>query len=160
MSQYQEKEQPSFLNYQELNPAKILLVEDNEADIILTKKALETIKLKADMIVVRDGEEAISYLKSFHPLPDLILLDLDLPKISGHELLALLKKSEEWRHIPVAIFTASDSMEDIQYAYSLYANCYVIKPINADQFINILRSIKEFWLTIVKLPSVKEAELI
>jgi len=104
------------------------------------------------MVIAKDGEEALSLLrKNF--CPDFILLDLNLPKISGHELLALLKNNDQWKQIPVVIFTASDDIEDIQYAYGMYANCYVTKPITAAQFINILRSLKDFWLTIVKLPT-------
>ena len=136
---------------------EILLVEDDVGDIELTKEALEDSKLQIKLNVVRDGVEAIAYLRqegnytNVTP-PDLILLDLNLPRKSGREVLQDIKNDNTLRHIPVVILTTSDTREDILGSYNLGANCYVSKPLGLEEFIQIVRSIEEFWFTIVKLP--------
>ncbi len=136
---------------------EILLVEDDAGDIELTKEALKDSKLQINLNVVRDGVEAIAYLRyegkytNVTP-PDLILLDLNLPRKSGREVLQDIKSDNTLRHIPVVILTTSDTHEDILGSYNLGANCYVSKPLGLEEFIHIVRSIEDFWFTIVKLP--------
>ncbi|WP_297335009.1 response regulator [Algoriphagus sp.] len=137
---------------------KILLIEDNEGDIVLTLDALDEAKLKNEVIVQRDGDAAINYLiKTAHQnpdlLPDLILLDINLPKKNGHEVLEIVKNNEAIKHIPIIILTTSSSEMDIFKAYSEHANCYIIKPIDVHDFILIVSKIEEFWFSIVKLPN-------
>ena len=139
-------------------PIEILMVEDNPGDVRLTKEALKDGKVRNSIHVVTDGEEALSYLhkEGKHinsPRPDLILLDLNLPKKDGRDVLKEIKSSETFRRIPVVILTTSKAEEDILKAYDSYANCYITKPVDLDQFINVARKIEDFWLTIVKLPS-------
>jgi chemotaxis family two-component system response regulator Rcp1 len=136
---------------------EILLVEDNPGDVRLTLEALRDSKMSNNMNVVEDGVEAMAFLRqegeyANAPRPDVILLDLNLPKKDGREVLAEVKADENLRRIPVVVLTTSQAEEDILRTYDLQANCYVTKPLDLDQFIKVVRSIEEFWLTIVKLP--------
>ena len=136
---------------------EILLVEDDAGDIDLTKEALEESKLQINLNVVRDGVEAIAYLRregeyANAALPDLILLDLNLPRKTGREVLQDIKSDDNLKHIPVVVLTTSDTDEDILGAYDLGANCYVNKPLGMEEFAQIVRAIEDFWFTIVKLP--------
>ena len=138
-------------------PIDILLVEDNPGDVRLTMEALKEAKVLNNLVVVPDGVEALAYLNHQGtyrraPRPDLILLDLNLPKMDGRTLLEEIKESSELRRIPVVILTSSKAEEDIIKAYNLHANCYVTKPVGLEQFVQVLRSIEDFWLSIVKLP--------
>ncbi|MBM4463804.1 MAG: response regulator [Chloroflexi bacterium] len=135
----------------------ILLVEDNPGDVRLMLEALKESKIRNNIFVVEDGVEAMDFLlrKGKYvnsPRPDLILLDLNLPRKSGREVLAEIKSDASLRRIPVVVVTVSRDEEDILKAYDLYANCYITKPIDFNQFIKITKSIEEFWLEIVKLP--------
>lgn len=139
-------------------PIEILLVEDNPGDIRLTKEALKEGKIFNKLHVVMDGAEALNFLhregKYAHAIrPDLILLDLNLPKKDGREVLAEIKTDEGLKRIPVVVMTVSSAEEDISKTYNLHANCYITKPADLDQFIKIVKSIEDFWLTIVKLPT-------
>jgi chemotaxis family two-component system response regulator Rcp1 len=138
-------------------PIEILLVEDNEGDVRLTKEALKENKMRNNLNVVSDGVEAMNFLcrqwiYARAPHPDLILLDLNLPKKDGREVLAEIKSDEDLKRIPVVILTTSKAEEDIVKTYNLHANCYVTKPVGFDEFAVVVRSIENFWLTIVKLP--------
>lgn len=137
---------------------RILLVEDNPGDVRLTREALKEAKVNNQLFVVEDGVEAMAFLRSEGeyadaPRPDLILLDLNLPKKDGREVLEEIKQDLELKRIPVVVLTTSRAEEDILKSYNLHANCYVTKPVDLDQFINIVKSIEDFWLTIVRLPS-------
>lgn len=139
-------------------PADFLLVEDNPGDVRLTQEALKSHKVKNNLHVVIDGEEAIAFLRKQGkykdaPRPDIILLDLNLPKKDGREVLAEIKSDPRLKAIPVVVITSSEAEQDIIKSYNLNANCYVTKPVNFDQFIKVVQSINDFWLTIVKLPS-------
>ena len=136
----------------------ILLVEDNEGDIWLTLEALHQAKINNNVSVVRDGEEALSFLnkqgKHFGALaPDLILLDINLPKIDGKEVLANIKNDDLLKQIPVVMLTTSSAEKDILESYKSHANCYITKPVDLDQFIQVVDTIKNFWLTTVQLPN-------
>ncbi len=136
---------------------EILLVEDNEGDARLTEEALRENKTRYRLSVARDGEEALKFLKRERkhvnaPRPDLILLDLNLPKKNGHEILEEIKKDLNLKRIPVVILTVSQSEEDIMKSYDLYANCYITKPVDLNQFIEIVKFVRNYWLNIVKLP--------
>ena len=138
-------------------PVEILLVEDNPGDVRLTREALREGKVRNNLNVVGDGVEALAYLRrqgkyASAVRPDLIFLDLNLPKKDGREVLAEVKEDPELRHIPVVVLTSSQAEQDIVRAYDLHANCYVTKPVDLDQFINVVKSVNEFWFTIVKLP--------
>ncbi len=138
-------------------PIEILLVEDNPGDVRLTREALKDAKMHNDMHVAEDGVEAISFLRregkyANSPRPDLILLDLNMPKKDGREVLAEIKADETLKGIPVVVLTTSRSEQDILKAYDLHANCYITKPVDLDRFIAVVKSIEDFWLTIVKLP--------
>jgi chemotaxis family two-component system response regulator Rcp1 len=144
-------------NMNQGRPIEILLVEDNEGDARLTKEALTENKMHHKLNVVRDGEEALKFLKRegkhvSAPRPDLILLDLNLPKKNGREVLSEIKKDLSLRRIPVVILTVSQNEEDIMKSYDLYANCYIAKPVDLNQFMEIVKLVKNFWLNIVKLP--------
>jgi two-component system, chemotaxis family, response regulator Rcp1 len=146
------------MNARAAHPIEILLVEDSPGDIRLTQEILKGGKICNHLSVVEDGVQAIDFLNRTMPYtnapqPDLILLDLNLPKRDGREVLALIKADRKLRRIPVIILTTSRADEDITRAYDLHANCYIAKPIDLDQFIRVIKSIEEFWLTIVKLPS-------
>jgi chemotaxis family two-component system response regulator Rcp1 len=140
------------------DPIEILLVEDNPGDIRLTREALRDGKIYNNLYVARDGVEAMAFLRKTDPYthaprPDLILLDLNLPRKDGHEVLAEVKTDENLRRIPVVILTTSQAEEDIIKTYDLHVNCYITKPVDLDQFVKIVKSIEDFWLTIVKLPA-------
>jgi len=139
-------------------PVEILLVEDNPGDVRLTQEALKEAKVRNNLYVARDGEDALAFLNregghAQAPRPDLILLDLNLPKKSGREVLAEIKSCPELMRIPVVVLTTSRAEEDILKAYDLNVNCYITKPVDLEQFIHVVKSIEDFWLTIVKLPS-------
>jgi len=139
------------------NSIEILLVEDSPGDQRLTKEALKEGKINNNLYIVEDGEEALAFLKKQEPFttvpkPDLILLDLNLPKMNGQEVLKIIKADETLKRIPVVILTTSQADEDILNAYNLNANCYITKPVDFDQFIHVVNKIQEFWFTIVKLP--------
>ncbi len=138
-------------------PVDILLVEDNPGDVRLTEEALKDGRLRNNLFVVEDGVEAIAFLRrqgkyAQVPRPDLVLLDLNLPKKSGREVLAEIKADEELKSIPVVMLTISKAEEDILRAYNLHVNCYITKPIDLDRFMEVVKTIEDFWLTIVKLP--------
>jgi len=140
-----------------VRPVEILLVEDNPADVRLTREALKEEKVYNNLYVVADGVEAMAYLRregnyATAVRPDLILLDLNLPKKDGREVLKEIKSDPSLKVIPVCILTVSKAEEDILKSYSLHANCYITKPVDLTQFIKVAKSIQEFWLTIVKLP--------
>ncbi len=140
-----------------LTLARILLVEDNPGDVRLTEEALKEGKIMNKLSVVNDGVEAMDYLRrrgryADAARPDLILLDLNLPKKNGREVLAEIKSDESLRRIPVVILTVSRAEEDILKSYDLHANCYISKPIDFDQFIKVVRTIENFWFSIVLLP--------
>ncbi len=135
----------------------ILLVEDNPADVLLAREALEESKLLCNLHVVNDGEAAMAFLRQegdykAMPRPDLVLLDLNLPRKDGREVLQEIKADERIRSIPVVVLTMSQADEDTMKTYQAGANCFITKPIEFDQFIKVVRSIEEFWFTIVKLP--------
>jgi CheY-like chemotaxis protein len=138
-------------------PIEILLVEDSPGDVRLTRECLKDAKVGNTLHVVNDGVEALAFLRrqgkyASAARPDLILLDLNLPKKDGREVLAEIKADEDLRRIPVVVLTISKSEEDVLKTYELHANCYIVKPIDLNQFIGVVKSIEEFWLTIVKLP--------
>jgi CheY-like chemotaxis protein len=138
-------------------PIEILMVEDNPGDVRLTREALKHGKVSNTMHVVEDGVAALDFLYrrgayGKAPRPDLILLDLNLPKKNGREVLQEIKQDTHLKTIPVVILTTSQAEEDVLRAYSLHANCYITKPVDFIQFTKIVRTIEEFWLTIVTLP--------
>jgi CheY-like chemotaxis protein len=138
-------------------PIEILLVEDNPGDVRLTEEALKEGKVINNLSVVTNGVEALNFLSrkgkyTDAPRPDLILLDLNLPKKNGREVLVEIKESPDFKRIPVVILTISKDEQDILGSYDLHANCYIIKPVDLNQFISIVKSVEDFWLTIVKLP--------
>lgn len=138
-------------------PVEILLVEDNQPDVELTMEALEENKVRNNLHVVSDGEAAMDFLYrrglySEAPRPDLVLLDLNLPRKDGREVLAEVKADEGLKTIPVVILTTSQAEEDILRSYQLQANCYVTKPVKLSEFIKVVQSIDNFWLSIVELP--------
>jgi len=140
-----------------LRPIEILLVEDNPGDVRLTSEALKEGKIANNVHVAMDGEEAMAFLKkegkySNSVSPDLVLLDLNLPKKNGLEVLTEIKEDPELKHIPVIILSISKLEEDIMQSYKRYANCYILKPGDLNQFLEVVGSIEEFWFTIVKLP--------
>ena len=140
-----------------IDPIDILLVEDSPADVDLTREALEDAKVRNTLHVVNDGVAAMEFLRqegdyANAPRPDLILLDLNLPKKDGREVLADVKADPALRRIPVVVLTTSEAEQDILRSYDLHANCYVTKPVDLEQFISVIKSIEKFWLVIVKLP--------
>jgi CheY-like chemotaxis protein len=140
-----------------IRPIEILLIEDNPGDVRLTIEALKDSKIRNRLSVVKEGVEAMTFLRqqaqyADAPRPDLILLDLNLPRKDGREVLAEIKQDSKLKSIPVVILTTSDAKPDIVRAYDLHANCYITKPVDLDQFMHIVQSIEEFWLTIVRLP--------
>ena len=139
-------------------PIEILLVEDSPADVDLTREALQEAKVLNNLHVVEDGEQALAFLRregehADAPRPDLILLDLNLPRKDGREVLEEIKCDTELCDIPVVILTTSQAERDIVQSYKLHANCYVTKPVDLEQFLNVVQSIEHFWLTVVRLPS-------
>lgn len=138
-------------------PIEILLVEDNPGDVRLAREALKENKVRNNLHVIEDGESAMEFLRKQGKYqnatrPDLILLDLNLPKKDGREVLAEVKADTDLKRIPVVMLTISKAEEDIIRAYDSHVNCYITKPIDLDQFIKVVRSVEDFWLTIVKLP--------
>lgn len=138
-------------------PVELLLVEDNEGDIRLTVEAFKESRVANNLSIVKDGCEALAFLRREGRYgqairPDIILLDLNLPKVNGQEVLAQIKRDEELRHIPVLILTTSLAESDIQETYDLHANCYVAKPVDLDEFATLVRYIEYFWLSLVQLP--------
>jgi CheY-like chemotaxis protein len=135
----------------------ILLVEDNEGDIVLAKEALKEARIKNKITVVTDGEQALQYLfreNGYHNAshPDLILLDVNLPKVNGMEVLEKIKSDPTLKIIPVVMLTTSTSEKDVMHAYKNYVNCYINKPIDLEEFIRVIKTIESFWLNVVKLP--------
>lgn len=140
-----------------MKPVHILLIEDNEGDILLTKEAFDELKISNQLSVARDGNEAIEFLEQHRnkmqdELPDLILLDINLPKKNGFEVLSFIKNSEGLKHIPVIILTTSSSEKDILKCYQNYANCYISKPVDVSDFMKAVSALENFWIKIVKLP--------
>ena len=140
-----------------VDPIRILLVEDSPGDVRLTVEALKDGKVRNDLSVVGDGVEALAFLQregkyADAPRPDLILLDLNLPRMDGRELLAIIKQDENLKRIPVVVLTTSEAEVDVLRGYDLNANCYITKPVDLDKFITVIKAIEDFWLTIVKLP--------
>ena len=138
-------------------PIDVLLVEDDPGDVLMTREAFEDHKLTNRLSVVSDGVSALAFLRkegehSDAPTPDLILLDLNLPRKDGREVLKEIKADPALRHIPVVVLTSSQAEEDIVRAYDLHANCYVSKPVDLDQFMHVVKSIEDFWFGVVKLP--------
>ncbi|WP_420795568.1 response regulator [Fortiea contorta] len=138
-------------------PIQVLLVEDNPGDALLTRIALEDSKISIHLNVVEDGVEAMAFLRKQDKYtqaahPDIVLLDLNLPKKDGREVLAEIKADQNLKRIPVVVLTTSQAEEDVLKAYDLSANCYITKPVDFDQFVKIVRSIENFWFAIVKLP--------
>lgn len=136
---------------------KILLVEDNEGDIVLTLEALREANVSNVINVVKDGEQALKYLRKKEPFqsaetPDFILLDINLPRIDGKEVLTEIKNDEKLRIIPVVILTTSSAENDIIDAYNNHVNCYITKPVDFQKFIEVVQTIKHFWISIVQLP--------
>jgi CheY-like chemotaxis protein len=140
-----------------VSPIDILLVEDNPADVRLTREALKEAKVLNTLHIAEDGMEAMAFLRkqgqfAGSPSPDLILLDLNLPKKDGREILAEIKQDEQLRRIPVVVLTTSRAEEDVVRSYNLHANAYVTKPVDLKQFLEVIRRIEEFWLAVVTLP--------
>ena len=138
-------------------PVEILLAEDNPGDVKLTEKALDKGNVLNNLHVVNDGVEAMTFLRQegeyeSAPRPDLLLLDLNMPRMDGQEVLAEMKADEELRRIPVVVLTSSEAEEDIVDSYDLHANAYLTKPVDFDGFVDIVGSIEEFWLSVVKRP--------
>ena len=140
-----------------MKPIDILLVEDNPGDARLTRDALTYSKVRNTLHHVRDGEEAIQFLRREEPFaaapcPDLILLDLNLPRRDGREVLDDVKRDPHLKHIPVVILTSSEAEEDILRSYRLHANCFITKPVDLEQLTKVVQGIEQFWFTLVKLP--------
>lgn len=145
-------------NAESNKPIRILLVEDNPGDVVLTRKALEAAKIHTELHVVQNGVEALDFLyrRGKHrqaQRPDLVLLDLNLPGKNGQEVLETIKTDPDLLRIPVVILTSSEAEQDILQAYNLHANCFVTKPFDLQQFLVVVNSVREFWLTIVRLPT-------
>lgn len=140
-----------------VKPIEILLVEDNPGDVRLTMEALKEAKVINHLTVIKDGVEALAFLRrqgqyAKAPRPHLIVLDLNLPKKDGREVLAAIKADDSLKRIPVVVLTTSQAEEDVLKSYNLHANCYITKPVDLDQFVRVVRSIEDFWLGIVVLP--------
>lgn len=150
------------MNNKNAKPIAILLVEDNPGDVRLTREALRDARVRNTMHTVGDGVEALAFLRqegryAGELRPDLILLDLNLPRMNGFELLQAIKTNDSFKLIPVVILTTSQAEQDIVKGYDLHANAYVTKPVDLEQFIHVIKSIEDFWLEIVRLPEVKSA---
>ena len=135
--------------------ANILLVEDNPSDVLLTQIAMKQCKVPSSLHVAEDGEDALAFLRregshGAAPRPDIILLDLNLPRMDGRELLAIIKRDEQLRTIPVMVLTTSDAESDVVQSYSLHANAYITKPVDMNQFVRIVKIIDDFWFGIVR----------
>ncbi len=136
----------------------VFLIEDNEGDILLISEALKELKIPIDLSTVRDGHDAVEYLKNCcnghgESIPDLVLLDINLPKMNGHEVLYFIKNNQELKSIPVIMLTTSSSNQDIRQAYQNHANCYITKPSGANNYQEIIEKIEDFWLSLVQLPT-------
>jgi chemotaxis family two-component system response regulator Rcp1 len=139
-------------------PIEVLLVEDSPGDVRLTREALKDAKMHVRLNVVSDGAEAMAFLRreknyAEAPRPDLILLDLNLPKVDGRDVLKAIKESDALKSIPVVVLTTSASRADVERSYMLHANCFITKPVDLQGFIKVVQSIDNFWLSVVKLPS-------
>jgi len=144
------------------NPIEILLVEDNPGDVRLTTEVFKESKVLNNIYVAKDGEEAMDFLhqKGIYadvPRPDVVLLDLNLPKKDGRQVLADMKTDDDLKIIPVVILTISNAEEDVLKTYNLHANCYITKPVDLDQFVKVVKTIEDFWFTIVTLPKDKRS---
>ncbi|MFQ5737001.1 MAG: response regulator [Thermodesulfobacteriota bacterium] len=143
--------------FNEGSPIEILMVEDSPADVELTMEAFKDAKMINNIHVAEDGEEAMAFLRreggyADAPRPDLILLDLNLPRKDGREVLGEVKQDPDLKRIPVVVLTTSDSERDILKAYDLHVNAYITKPVDLDQFIKVVDAVEDFWLSVVKLP--------
>jgi chemotaxis family two-component system response regulator Rcp1 len=152
-----ERASPAKPVERQMRPIEILLVEDNPADVRMTVEALKDCRVSNKLSVVEDGEEALSFLRKNNGYagtarPDLILLDLNLPRKDGHEVLAEIKGDPDLRKIPVVVLTTSENERDVQKAYDLNANCYITKPGGLEQFVSVMKSIQYFWSRVVQLP--------
>jgi CheY-like chemotaxis protein len=139
-----------------MNSINILLVEDNEGDILLTTEALEEFKIVNQLTIKRDGQAAIDFFKTMEGvenIPDLVLLDINLPKMSGQEVLMYIKTSEKYKQIPVIMLTTSSSEKDILASYRNHVNCYITKPIEVLDFMKAIAQIEDFWINIVTIPN-------
>jgi len=137
---------------------QVLLVEDDPGDVLITREAFEENKVRNQLNVVNDGVKALAYLRrediyADAPRPDLILLDLNLPKMGGHEVLEQIKSDADLQSIPVVVLTTSDAEEDVLRSYNLHANAYVTKPVDFERFLSVVRQIDDFFVSVVKLPS-------
>lgn len=146
-----------IMSYPAVTPVEILLVEDNEDDVFLTVQAFRKGKVRNNVHVAGDGVDALSFLRregkhAQAPRPDIILLDLNLPRMNGHELLKQVKESKEFRSIPVIILTTSKADEDVAVAYQCHSNCFITKPVVMEEFEKVIRTIEDFWFMIVRLP--------
>lgn len=133
----------------------ILLIEDNEGDILLTTEAFEESKIVNSIRVITDGKQAVDFFETLdnkHETPDLVLLDINLPKMSGHEVLMYIKNSDRYKQIPVIMLTTSSAEKDIIQSYKSHVNCYITKPIDVDEFMNAITKIEDFWINIVSIP--------
>jgi chemotaxis family two-component system response regulator Rcp1 len=140
------------MNGERAVPIQILLVEDNPGDARLAREAIRSYKLANELHHVEDGVAAMDFLRLGEPRPDLILLDLNLPKKDGRQVLKEIKQDQSLRRIPVCVLTTSSAESDLAKSYDNYANCYITKPVDFDQFVKVVRSIEDFWLSIVRLP--------
>jgi CheY-like chemotaxis protein len=139
-----------------MKPIHILLVEDNDGDILLTTEALEESKIANHVTIIRDGKAAIDFFKHIGDsaaAPDLVLLDVNLPKKNGHEVLSYIKSADSFKQIPVIMLTTSSTGKDIMLAYKNYVNCYITKPIEATDFLKAISKIEDFWINIVSMPT-------
>ena len=139
-------------------PIEILMIEDSVDDVELTREALKEAKILNNLQVAEDGEQGLARLRRVDgyqeaPRPDLILLDLNMPRMDGRELLAQIKVDEELAHIPVVVLTTSKAEEDVLRSYKLHANCYITKPVDFEQFLKIVEAIEDFWFSVVRLPN-------
>jgi two-component system response regulator len=139
-------------------PIEILLVEDSSTDVMLAEEALEHAKMRNNLHIVKDGVEAMAFLRhegqyADAPRPDLVLLDLNMPRKDGREVLAEVKADDDLKSIPIVVLTTSQAQEDVLKAYGLHANCYISKPVDFEQFTNVVRAIDQFWFTVVTLPT-------
>ncbi len=142
-------------------PIEILLADDSATDVMLAEEALEHAKVRNNLSVVKDGVEAMAFLRhegqyADKPRPDLILLDLNMPRKDGREVLAEVKADENLRPIPIVVLTTSKAQEDVLKAYGLHANCYISKPVDFEQFTNVIRAIDQFWFSVVMLPTMND----
>ncbi|TWI95541.1 CheY-like chemotaxis protein [Mucilaginibacter frigoritolerans] len=137
-----------------MKPINILLVEDNEGDILLTTEALEECKIVNKITIIKDGKAAVNFFEYLNKndIPDIVLLDVNLPKMSGHEVLMYIKNHDNYKQIPVIMLTTSSSEKDIMISYKNHVNCYITKPVDAIDFIKAISKIEDFWINIVSIP--------